>query len=177
MASDADAKLREQSPAYGTHRDAGRGLPGGGAFEDVARVVPVVFQQSREIGVSRTHACHSALPRAFRLGPVARCVFGRGRRGIHDFLPVLPIAVPNQHRDGRSDCLAGTDAREQLDGVLLDLHPSAAPIALLPARELLVDVAREQPQAGGNALENRNEGLSVGFAGGRESKHSVGMVR
>ena len=103
----------------------------------------------------------------WRLRP-SRGIFG-ARRGIHDFLPVFPVAIGDEHRDRRAERFAGAHAGEKLDVVLLDLHAAAAAVALLAADELLVDVSGEQWQAGGAALEQRDEGFAVGFSGGREA--------
>ena len=43
----------------------------------------------------------------------------------HDVFPVGPVAVGDQHGDGRAQRLAGADAGEPLDLVALDLHPGA----------------------------------------------------
>ena len=67
--------------------------------------------------------------------------------GIHDLLPVLPVAIVDQHRDRRAERLAGANAGEKFDRVLLDLHAAPAAVALLAARELGVDVVGEQRQA------------------------------
>jgi len=57
-----------------------------------------------------------------------------------------------------------------MDPVALDLHPSAPPVAALAACQVLVDVALRQRQTGGNAVDNRDQGLTVGLALGEEAK-------
>ena len=71
---------------------------------------------------------------------------------------------------GRADRLAGAHAGQKLDGVPLDLHAAPAAVALLAARELGVDVGREQRNARRHSFENADEGWSVRFAGGGEAK-------
>ena len=71
--------------------------------------------------------------------------------------PVLPVAILNQHRDRRAERLAGAHAGEKLGVVGLDLHAPAAPVALLPARELGVHVSRQERQAGDHTLEDGYE--------------------
>ena len=94
------------------------------------------------------------------------------RRGIHDLLPVLPVAIVDQHRDRRAERLAGAHAGEELSVVLLDLHAPPAAVALLAARELDVDVLGEEWQARGHSFENGHERVPVGFAGGCEAQHA-----
>ena len=92
------------------------------------------------------------------------------RRRIHDLLPVLPVAIGDEHRDRRAERFAGANAGEKLDGVLFDLHAPAAAVPLLTARELGVDVRGEQRQARGHPFENAHEGGPMRFAGGREAE-------
>ena len=118
------------------------------ARETTARVAAIVLEYTGEVRVSRTRAGHTPAP-------------GTGvalaGRGIHDLLPVLPVAIMDQHRDRRPERFAGAHAGEEFDGVLLDLHAASAPIALLATRELNVHVVREQRQASGNPFHDRNE--------------------
>jgi hypothetical protein len=55
--------------------------------------------------------------------------------------------------------------------ILLDLHASAAAVALLAPHEIDVDVGGEKGETGRHPLENRDECRPVGFTGGREAKH------
>ena len=45
-------KAREELAADGADGDAGGGLAGAGAFEDVAQVLAVVLEAAREVGVA-----------------------------------------------------------------------------------------------------------------------------
>ena len=161
MASDANLELLEESFTDRRGRDAGRGLARRRAFENVAGVVAIVLENSCKISVSWTDAGDGSLPR-LRVGRI-------GRR-IHDLLPILPVAILDDHRDRRAEGLAGADAGEELDGVLLDLHASPATVALLASRELGVDVVSNQRQARGHSFKNAHERLAVRFAGGSEAK-------
>src|SRR2546422_10978976 len=119
------SELLEQQLAHGPARDAGDGLAGAGALQDVARVLAVVLEDAREVGVPR------AGPRDL---PPARLRGGLGLRG-HHVLPVLPVAVPHEHRDGGAERLARPHARGPLDRVPLDPHaraPAAPPPAASP---------------------------------------------
>ena len=111
----------------------------------------IILEKTREIGVTRTDARHRAL---------ALWILWSGRR-IHRLLPVLPVAIADQHRDGRADRFARSHAGEQLHGILLDLHAPPASVALLATRKLLVDVFGEEWKAGGNAFEDADERLTV----------------
>src|SRR2546426_4729301 len=83
VGADLDVELLEQQLAHGPAGDAGDGLAGAGALQDVARVLAVVLEDAREVGVPR------AGPRDL---PPARLRGGLGLRG-HHVLPVLPVAV------------------------------------------------------------------------------------
>src|SRR3989475_7161230 len=88
VAADLDVELLEQQLAHGPAGDPGDGLTGAGALQDVARVLAVVLENAREVGVPR------AGPRD--LAP-ARLRGGLGLRG-HPVLPRLPVAGPHEHR-------------------------------------------------------------------------------
>src|SRR5436305_13039277 len=82
--------------------------------------------------------------------------------GIHDLLPILPITIVNQHRDGRPDRFAGANAGKKFDRVFLDLHPPAAAVALLPARQLPVHVLGDERHPRGHAFAYDYECWAVG---------------
>jgi len=158
VAADLDTEVAEQELAHGAARDARGGLPRAGALEDVAGVAPVVFLHPGQIRVTR--------PRPGHLAPA----LGAGRAfGGHDVLPVLPVAVPDDHRDGRAQGLARPDPSEPFDAVGLDLHARAAPVAGHAASQLGVDAVGAHRESGGQALEDRQQGATVRFTGGRES--------
>src|SRR6185437_8796461 len=183
VAAYADAELHEKTLADRRGGDTGRGLARRGAFENVARVVTVVLEDAREVRVAGTDAGDGAWAqgRGERGGGRGEM---RGRTplflhvlsGGHDLLPVLPVAVPDQHGDRGTERLAGPNAGEELDGVLLDLHAASAAVALLPARELGVDVSGGEWKAGRHAFENAHECRAVGFAGGGETNHSLSVA-
>ena len=90
-----------------------------------------------------------------------------GRRigfGCHDVLPVLPVAIPDEHRDWGAQRLAGAHAGEPFDAIGLDLHPGAAAVAALAALQLGVHVGGGQRQAGRDPLEDTHEPSAVRFA-------------
>src|SRR5690242_13388223 len=105
---DDDTKFSEEPLAYRGRGDARGGLARRRTLEDVACVVAIVLEQTRKVRVSGTHACHRAPARrgAWSVrrrawSVVRRAGFGLGirRRGVHDLLPVFPIAIVDQHGD------------------------------------------------------------------------------
>ena len=134
--SDPDANCAEQHAANRPGGDARRSFARGRTLKDIARITPVVLEDPREIGVSGTH------PRDM---PLAQPVLvGLAGGWIHDIRPVLPIAVAHQHGDRRSQSFARANAGEELDAIGFDLHATPATVALLPTRELGIDIGYEQ---------------------------------
>src|SRR6266850_8220257 len=96
---DFDVELAEQFLAHSPTGDPSHGLTGAGALKDVAGVQAVVLEGAGEICVSRP-----------RPGDLAPATLGIGRRiGFrgHDILPVLPVAVPDEHGDRGAQRFAG----------------------------------------------------------------------
>src|SRR3989442_8195094 len=85
MGADFHPELLEQQLAHRPAGNAGDGLARAGALQDVARVLAVVLEDAREVGVPR------AGPRDL---PPARLPGGLGLPG-HHVLPVLPVAGPH----------------------------------------------------------------------------------
>src|SRR5687767_1819912 len=96
MTADLDVELREEPLADGACRDARGRLARRRTLENVARVVAVVLEYSRQVGVARPHP---------RDGTTAWIGITFPRSRVHHVLPVLPIAVRDQHRDGCADGL------------------------------------------------------------------------
>src|SRR5437764_14735982 len=116
VAADFDPELFQQQLAHSAAGHARYGLARAGPLQDVARVLAVVLQAAGEVGVPRPGPGDLAPP----LGAPASTGGIRLRR--HHVLPVLPVAVPHQHRDGRAERLARAHPREPLDLIGLDLH-------------------------------------------------------
>ena len=115
--------------------------------------------------MSRPHARH----RLRRLG---------WRLGAHALLPVGPVAVLDAQRDRRAERVAMADAGKHLDGVALDLHAAAAPIAALAPPQLLVNgVARRRAAPAGMPSMNRSQAGAVRFAGRQEAEHAGPSLR
>ena len=66
------------------------------------------------------------------------------------------------------------NARADLDGVALDLHPPAAPVAELAAGHVRVEPLAVQLEAGGQALDDRHEPGPVRLARGGEAEVTHG---
>src|SRR6266581_4316718 len=84
-------------------------------LQNVARILAVVLERAREIGVTGAGAGDLTPPLSG----------GRVGLGGHDVLPVLPVTVPHQHRDGRAQRLTRAYAGEPFE----DSH-QAAPVRL-----------------------------------------------
>ena len=165
MTADLHVELGQEPFADRARRDPRRRFTRRRALENVACVVTIVLEQSGEIRVPGTDARHRAPSRREPASGAARRL-ARGqlflaRRRVHHVLPVLPVAILDAHRDGRTDRLSRSYTRQELDGVAFDLHASAAPIALLPSRELDIHVLGEQGQTGGHSFQHADECGSV----------------
>src|SRR5881296_440039 len=158
MRPDFDAELFQQHLAHRAAGDPRHRLAGARPLQDVARVLAVVLERTREIGVPGAWAGDLAPP----LGAAGV------RLGCHHVLPMLPVAIPHEHRDGRTERLAGAYPREPLDLVRFDFHAGAAAVAAHAPLQLGVDALRGQGQAGGDPLENRHQAASVRLARRRE---------
>src|SRR5207237_10405663 len=93
---------------------------GARALEYIPGIQAVVLERAGEVGVAGTRPCHLTAA-ALRIGD------GIGF-GSHDVLPVFPVAVPDQHRDGGAERFAGAHAGEPFDVVGFDLPACAAAV-------------------------------------------------
>src|SRR5882762_3538251 len=126
--TDLDAELSQQDLADSPAGHTGRGLARAGALQDVASVGAVVLQAARQVGVPGTGPGHLAAAFASRAVGL----------GGHHVLPVLPVAVPDEQRDGGAEGLAGAHAGEPYDPVRLDFHTGAAAVSALAALQLRI---------------------------------------
>src|SRR6266704_3426295 len=136
---DLDPELFQQQLAHRAAGHPGHGLARTRPLQNVARILAVVLERAREIGVAGAGPGH--------LTPPLRG--GRVGLGGHDVLPVLPVAVPHQHRDGRAQRLTRAYAGEPFDLVRLDLHTGAAAVAAHAPLQLGVDPLGRDGQPGG----------------------------
>ena len=128
MAEHLDLERRQQLLGHRSGGHARRGLTGAGPLQNVARLRKVVLKRSRQVGMARTRRLH-------------RLVFCRVALAHRQRLvPVLPVAIFNQHGNGRADGVALAHAAQNACVVVLDLHASAAAKALLAAPEFVIDI-------------------------------------
>ena len=92
------------------------------------------------------------------------------RPRIHAVRPVRVVAVLDQERHRAAERAAVADAAPDLRAVGLDLHPPAAPVAELAAREVGVDVLRSHLQAGRETLQDGHEAGAMGLPRRRETQ-------
>src|SRR5207248_7438622 len=97
-------------------------------LQHITRFAEVVFQRACQIGMTWPRRLHGL-------------VFGRVALGDRQrLLPVLPIAVLDQDRNWGTNGLGVTHAGEKMCAVVLDLHATAAAVALLPPPQLAINV-------------------------------------
>ncbi len=164
--TDFHAELFQQHLAHRAAGDARHRLARARPLQDVARVLAVVLERAGEIRVAGPRTRHLA----------AALATGGVRFGGHHVLPVLPIAVPHEHRDGGAQRLAGTHPGEPLDLVGFDFHAGTAPVAAHPPLQLGVDALGGQGQAGGDPFEDRHQPASVRLARRREPEHHRALM-
>src|SRR5438132_107938 len=157
MAQDRDPELVEHPLRHARDRHARGRLARARALEDVPDVVVAVLHGAGEVGVARPWS-RDLLLRGARLG----------RADGHRGLPVLPVAVGDLERDRAAERRAPANAGEDADLVALDLHAPATAVAALASREVRVDLALGERQAGRDAVDDGDQGLTVGLAGGEE---------
>ena len=141
----------------GADGDARGSLPRGGAFKDVADVLEVILEHAGEVGVAGARTRDD-------LGLAAIAGIGR-----HALFPVFVVAILDDEGDGTAHRAAEADARNDARLVLFDQHAAAAPVALLAARQVVVNARDIDFEAGWSALDNRDQFGSVRFAGGKET--------
>ena len=155
VAADRHADRLEELAGEAAGGDAGRRLAGAGPLEHVARVLEAVLEEPREVGVAGARQVDlldplPALPRT------------------HPLDPVLVVAVGDEQRDRAAERPAVADAGADLGGVLLDLHPAAAPVAELAPRHVAVERLAVELEPRGHALDDRRQSGAVGLTGGYE---------
>jgi hypothetical protein len=91
---------------------------------------------------------------------------------VHHRRPVLPVPVLNTEHQGRSEGASIAQPSRHLHRVLLDPLATAAAEAVLASFEPAVDLPAIDLHAGGEALEDRRQTRSVGFAAGEQAQFS-----
>ena len=158
--ADVDAERAQQLLRDGPRGDPRRGLARGGALEDVAEIAAVVLHPAGEVDVARPRRVHAPL-----LG------FGAVERPrVHRAAPVVEVAVADHERDRRADGLAAAHAADDLGLVVLDLHPPAAAVAVLPPGQVAVDALAVEADAGRHPGDDDGELRPVRLAGADEAE-------
>ena len=99
------------------------------------------------------------------------------RVGRHPLLPVLEVAILDYESDRTPHRTPEANPGDDADLITLDRHPPAAPITLLAAREVVIDVSEVDVETGGCAFDYGHQFGSVRFAGGKKTKHLCLFVR
>jgi hypothetical protein len=80
------------------------------------------------------------------------------------------VEVGDAHRHRAADRLAAAHAAYEAHPIGLDLHATAAAVAALTACEIRVDAPGLERQAGGKALDDRDELRTVRLARGEKTQ-------
>jgi hypothetical protein len=169
---DGDAEGTEEGPGDGPGGDAGGRLARRGSLEDVPDVREAVLEGAGQVGVAGSDPGHRGrplVPGGDEGEELLRVGVGE-RLDLHDPRPVLPVAVPDEEEDRRTQGPAVADPRDDLGPVLLDLLAGAATVAALPAAQVEGDGLGGKGQPGREALDGHPEEGAVGLAGGQEAK-------
>src|SRR4051812_31666712 len=90
-------------------------------------------------------------------------------------LPVFPVAVFEEHRDGRTDGFCVANAGEDSGRIALDFHPTAAAVTLLSAPQFVVYKVLRHFKSSGQAGDKCDQSLAVRLSGGEEFQHVLGL--
>jgi hypothetical protein len=162
MAADLDPELIQQPLGHRTSSHPGSRFAGARPFEDVSSIETIVLEQAGQVGMARAGTGYPA---------AAQLTWWIGAFVGHHVFPIGPIAIGNEHGQGRAECLAGAEAGQPLDAVTLDLHAGPAAIALHPAGELAVHPFRRDRKTSRQSLDDGDKGLAMRFACGGEAEH------
>src|SRR5918998_4026447 len=84
-----------------------------------------------------------------------------------------PFGVGDLARHRRPEGAAVADAAHDRDLVLLEAHARPAAVAEAASGQLAADVVDDHRQPGRQALDDDDEGASVGLAGGEVPEHAL----
>ena len=154
---DRDPQLAQEGLGQRARRHPGGGLASRGPLEHVAHVREAELLDPGEVGVARARQVH--------LGHL-----GLHRPGVHPLLPVLVVAVLDPQGNRAAERPPVAHAGGHLGAVLLDLHAPASAVPELAPGQVAVDVLGPQLEARGQALDDRGEARTVGFAGCYEAQ-------
>jgi hypothetical protein len=144
------------------YRHSRRRFPRTGTLDDVAYISLTVLERTSQVGMA---------------GPETRHWLGRRewRLRIHLVPPIRPVAIFNAQRDRRAECVTMADSREHVNGISLDLHAAATPIATLPATQLFIYCIFAYRYTGWHSLNDGREAWAVRLAGGYEAEHEFSL--
>src|SRR2546425_23082 len=127
MSLDFSAEFTQQRLRQRSHSHPRRGFSGARPLQNIARVVKIIFDRSRQISMSGTRPGERFLLifRALR-------VFHRQSLG-----PISPIFVANDDSDGRPDGFRMSHSSDDFDAIGLNFHAAAAAVTLLTAPEVM----------------------------------------
>src|SRR5262245_51687696 len=99
-------------------------------------------------------------------------------RGGHWFnglaFPLNMISVFNQHSNRAPSRLTSHDTAQDLHGVFFDFHPSTRAIALLAARQFLVDDVWRDRESRRHPIKDGSKRWPMGFARGEKAqRHKI----
>ena len=162
VADDREPEVREQELGQRAGGHPGRRLPGRGPLEDVTGVVEAVLQHARQVGVAGAG-----------LGEDGGRRTGIGR---HLLGPLGPLGVGDHDGHRRAEGAAVADTADQGDLVGLEAHAGAPPVAQPASGQLVGDVGGLDRQAGGQALDDDDQGAAVRLAGSQKAQHVVTLL-
>ena len=147
-----------------TERHAGRGLTSGGTLQHRASLREVVLLHAGKVGVTGTRTGQRSITRA------VLNQLGVNRIGAHHVGPLGPLGVGNLNSDRAALSQAVTHTAEDAHAVLLELHAGTAAVAETAASQGVTHHVAGEFHTGGNALNDADERLAVGFSGSEPTK-------
>ena len=100
---------------------------------------------------------------------------GRRRHLLVPLVGALHSLLPISIATGEPSVRPWRTPPRNVDLVLLEAHARTAAVAEPAAGQLGLDVVDGDGQAGGQALDDHDEGRAVGLAGGQEAQHAANL--
>ena len=93
----------------------------------------------------------------------------------HRRFPVFEVVVADHDRNWRAEGFAASNAASDFGLIVLDLHPPAAPVAVLPASHIAIDPLAIEPNASRHPGDDDRKLWPMRLAGGnkREARHAA----
>ena len=149
-----DSERSQELPRETANRDARGSLTRRGAFENVADIFKIIFQNARKVRVTGTRTRHD-----FGFPAIARI-------SRHPLFPILEVAIYDDEGDGAAQCAPEADTRNWPRLILLDEHPAPAPVTFLAARKVVVNLCEVDFESRWHAFDNGDQLGAVRFARG-----------